>query len=99
MLKKGYAAIILIAVFWGSQVYADGHKVVIASAHPLVTAASFEILDKGGNAFDAAVAVSEASAIVEPSSSELGGGGYWLLPREKDGLDTPKPVGFYPESG
>ena len=57
MLNKTYAAIILIAVFWGSQVYADGHKVAIASAHPLATAAGFEILDKGGNVFDAVVAV------------------------------------------
>jgi hypothetical protein len=30
MLKKSYAAIILIAVFWGTLVYADGHKVAIA---------------------------------------------------------------------
>ena len=88
MLKKRYAAIILIAVFWGSQVYADGHKVAIASAHPLATAAGFEILDKGGNVFDAAVAVSAALAVVEPSGSGLGGGGYWLLHREKDGFET-----------
>ena len=88
MLKKRYAAIILMAVFWGTQVYADGHKVAIASAHPLATAAGFEILDKGGNVFDAAVAVSAALAVVEPSGSGLGGGGYWLLHREKDGFET-----------
>jgi gamma-glutamyltranspeptidase/glutathione hydrolase len=88
MLKKKFAAIILLAVFWGSHVYADGHKVAIASAHPLATAAGFEILDKGGNVFDAAVAVSAALAVVEPSGSGLGGGGYWLLHREKDGFET-----------
>ncbi|MDD5267014.1 MAG: gamma-glutamyltransferase [Methylococcales bacterium] len=88
MLKKTYAAIILTAVFWGAQVYADGHKVAIATAHPLATAAGFEILDKGGNVFDAAVAVSAALAVVEPSGSGLGGGGYWLLHREKDGFET-----------
>ena len=61
MLKKTYAALILMAVFWGSQVYADGHKVAIASAHPLATAAGFEILDNGGNVFDATVAVTGCS--------------------------------------
>jgi gamma-glutamyltranspeptidase/glutathione hydrolase len=87
MLKKTYAAIILLAIFWESQVYADAHKVAIASAHPLATAAGFEILDKGGNVFDAAVAVSAALAVVEPSGSGLGGGAYWLLHREKDGKE------------
>ena len=88
MLKKNYTVVILIAIFWATQVYADGHKVAIASAHPLATAAGFEILDKGGNVFDAAVAVSAALAVVEPSGSGLGGGGYWLLHREKDGFET-----------
>jgi gamma-glutamyltranspeptidase/glutathione hydrolase len=60
----------------------------IASAHPLATRAGMETLASGGNAFDAAVAVSAALAVVEPYSSGIGGGGFWLLHRERDGFEV-----------
>jgi gamma-glutamyltranspeptidase/glutathione hydrolase len=64
------------------------HRGAIASAYPLASKAGQEVLAKGGNAFDAAVAVSAALAVVEPSSSGLGGGGFYLLHRQDDGFET-----------
>ena len=60
----------------------------IASAHPQATQAGMDILASGGNAFDAAVAVSAALAVVEPYSSGIGGGGFWLLHRQRDGFQV-----------
>ena len=60
-------------------------QAAIASPHPLATRAGQEVLEAGGNAFDAAVAVSAALAVVEPFGSGIGGGGFFLLHRAEDG--------------
>ena len=64
-----------------------GHA-AIASANYLATNAGFEVLGKGGNAFDAAVAVSSTLAVVEQQSSGIGGGFMALLHRASDNRDV-----------
>ncbi|HEY6985172.1 MAG TPA: gamma-glutamyltransferase [Rhodanobacteraceae bacterium] len=63
-------------------------RAAIASAHKLATDAGFEVLNDGGNAFDAAVAVAAALSVLEPQSSGIGGGGLFLLRRASDGKET-----------
>ncbi|MCP5013712.1 MAG: gamma-glutamyltransferase [Ketobacter sp.] len=60
----------------------------VASAHPLATEAGIKILESGGNAFDAAIAVAAVLGVVEPYSAGIGGGGFWLLHSAKDGKTT-----------
>jgi gamma-glutamyltranspeptidase/glutathione hydrolase len=59
----------------------------IASAHYLATQAGEKVLAQGGNAFDAAVAVASTLGVVEPESSGIGGGDFFLLHEAKTGKD------------
>lgn len=52
---------------------------MVSSAHPLATQAGLDVLAKGGNAFDAAVAIAAALNVVEPMMSGMGGYGTILV--------------------
>ncbi|MBN8679822.1 MAG: gamma-glutamyltransferase [Chitinophagales bacterium] len=79
---SGYAQLVPFPYQINKEVTAD--TAVVVTAHPLATKVGLDILKKGGNAIDAAVAVQFALAVVYPQAGNIGGGGF-LIYRDAKG--------------
>ncbi|MFP5399543.1 MAG: gamma-glutamyltransferase [Gammaproteobacteria bacterium] len=67
---------------WAGQAFRQG---VVSVANPYGAEAGARILEQGGNAIDAAVAIAYALNVVEPQSAGIGGGGFMMIHLAKTG--------------
>ncbi|TPL72668.1 gamma-glutamyltransferase [Mesorhizobium sp. B2-3-13] len=75
------------SAFAASPAPAKGENGMVVTAQHLASEVGVEVLKKGGNAVDAAVAVGYALAVVYPNAGNIGGGGFMTI-RFKDGKST-----------
>ncbi|UVK38877.1 gamma-glutamyltransferase [Mesorhizobium sp. AR10] len=86
-LSLAFALVPLQATFAASPAPAKGEHGMVVTAQHLASEVGVEVLRKGGNAVDAAVAVGYALAVVYPNAGNIGGGGFMTI-RFKDGKST-----------
>jgi len=85
---------------WAGKAFRQG---VVSAANPYAAEAGARMLEQGGNAIDATVAIVYALNVVEPQSAGIGGGGFMLIhlagPRQTFFIDTREkaPAGATPD--
>jgi gamma-glutamyltranspeptidase/glutathione hydrolase len=94
-LKRLGVTLVAVALVWGlvpsvqaRRLVDRSHRGMVVSRHEAASRVGADILRAGGNAIDAAVAVSMALAVVLPQAGNIGGGGFLLYHRASDDLFT-----------
>src|SRR5687767_7546827 len=81
------ASLMPVRAAQGSPAPVRGKRGMVASAHVLASQVGVDVMKRGGNAIDAAIAVGLALAVVYPIAGNIGGGGFMVI-RKKDGTST-----------
>ena len=76
-----------LEIIYSSKSPVIGKKGMVVTSQKIASEIGMDILKKGGNAVDAAVAVGYALAVVFPSAGNIGGGGFMVI-RMNDGTET-----------